>query len=257
MQIAGFKLLFYAGLAAGACSEPNEIKDIVDCQNTALATVQSSAAAVSFVAENLAPFARAACTISQSSGQPASPDEGDLRCFQVFDSGVITSFNLVEGINGDRIEVSQPLAPGDRDRVILADISTDLPATLGGALAGAFKPIDSGSPMTCGTCHRTVGHEPVEIDGNSTWVLAGIRLNSTVRGTLPKNGQVPPEKLDGVLGELAVRHGCVAQAVGVAITGLASMTELSETCRRIAAVVASKGRFQMDNPQNIPQMKVE
>jgi len=217
------------------CEDPAGIIDIIDCRNAADANGLRGQAVVSYVLNKLAPYASVACTASQSSGQPANPDEGDLRCFQVFESGLILSFNLVAGLNGDRLEVSQPLVPGDRERVILANIPSGHPVTLADALAGAFTPIDQGSRMTCGMCHRTVDHPQVVIDGVSTWVLAGIRLNSTVRGGVAKNGQVFPEHLDEILRGLARRHGCNARPV-------------TETCRRIASVAGSQRRFPMDNP---------
>ncbi|NBQ52283.1 MAG: hypothetical protein EBU49_01705 [Proteobacteria bacterium] len=219
----------------GICQDPAGIIDVINCRNAAHAKGVSGPAVVSYVLEKLAPFASVACTTSQSSGQPANPDEGDLRCFQVFDSGLILSFNLVSGLNGDRLEVSQSLVPGDRDRVILANIPSGHPVTLAEALSGAFTPIDPGSRMTCGMCHRTVDHPQVVIDGVSTWVLAGIRLNSTVRGGVAKNGQVFPEHLDEILRGLARRHGCNARPV-------------TETCRRIASVTGSQRRFPMDDP---------
>ncbi len=231
----------HARFFTGVCEDPAGIIDIVNCRNAADGADASKSrdikgqAVVSFVVEKLAPFASVACTVSQSSGQPAFPDEGDLRCFQVFESGLILSFNLVAGLNGDRLEVSQPLVPGDRERVILGNIASDHPVTLAEALGGAFIPVEPGSRMTCGLCHRTVDHPQVEIDGVSTWVLSGIRLNSTVRGSLPKNGQVLPERLDEVLRNLAHRHGCKADSV-------------METCRRIASVTASQRKFSMDNP---------
>ena len=217
------------------CVDPSGISDIVECRNAAGPNGFLGSSAVSFVAENLAPMASVACTVSQGSGQPAHPDEGDLRCFQVFESGVIASFNLLEGLNGDRIEVSQPLARGDRERVILANIPTNGPATLAGAIGGAFSPIEPGSRMTCGTCHRTVDHPAVEIDGISTWVRAGIRLNSTVRGTVAKNGQIAPGRLTEVLNGLFIQHGC-------------GTSPDRETCRRITAVSSSPRRFPLDNP---------
>lgn len=217
------------------CEDPAGIIDIINCRNASDANDLRGQAVVSDVLDKLAPYASVACTASQSSGQPANPDEGDLRCFQVFDSGLILSFNLVAGLNGDRLEVSQALVPGDRERVILANIPSGHPVTLAEALAGAFAPIDQGSRMTCGMCHRTVNHPQVVIDGVSTWVLAGIRLNSTVRGGVAKNGQVFPERLDEVLRGLAHRHGCNSRPV-------------TETCRRIASVAGSQRRFPMDNP---------
>lgn len=254
MAIPGIKWLFVLGVGGAAfvasfapaygiffkdiCHDPAGIVDILDCRNAADGDGSmglKGPSVVSFVVEKLAPYASVACTVSQSSGQPAFPGEGDLRCFQVFESGLILSFNLVAGLNGDRLEVSQPLVPGDRERVILANIASENPVTLAEALGGAFLPVEPGSSMSCGLCHRTVDHPQVEIGGVSTWVLAGIRLNSTVRGSLPKNGQVLPERLDEVLGDLAHRHGCKAGT-------------LTETCRRISSVATSQRRFPMDNP---------
>lgn len=243
--MAGILFRKFAMVGLGACIDPAGIKDVVDCRNAAGANGRGlhGSAVVSFVAGHYAPFASAACTRSQASGQPASPDLGDLRCFQVFDSGVILSFNLVEGLNEDRLEVSQPLARGDRERVILANIPThnDADANLSDALADAFRPVEPDGHMTCGMCHRTVNHPQVKIDGIDTWVLTGVRLNSTVRGTLPKNGQVDPAQLDAVLDDLAKRHSC-HEAGEVD----------SETCRRIRAVRSSRDRFPLDSPPENP-----
>jgi hypothetical protein len=232
----------------GACIDPAGIPDVVGCRNAAGiggAGIHGPGV-VSFVASQYAPVASAACTRSQSSGQPARPDMGDLRCFQIFQSGVIISFNLVEGLNGDRIEVSQPPNRGDRERVILANIPThnDEPVTVADALADAFRPVEPGDHMTCGMCHRTVNHPQVKIDGIDAWVLTGIRLNSTVRGTIRPNGQIDPAQLDAVLDDLASRHSCIEAADAG-----------SETCKRIRAVRSSRGRFPMDNPPDRPSDK--
>ena len=229
----------FAFLGAALCVDPAGIKDVVDCRNAAGLIGPS---AVSVVLDAYAPFASAACTPSQSSGQPAFPDLGDLRCFQIFQSGVIISFNLVEGLNEDRIEVSQPLTPGDRDRVILANVPVTNKADvlLSDALADAFRPVEPGGHMTCGMCHRTVNHPQVKIDGIDTWVLKGIRLNSTVRGALPRRGQIGPADLNTVLDDLARRHDCHG--------GNAAAMEPCETCRRIHAVRQSRDRFPVDNP---------
>lgn len=225
----------FAILGLGACIDPAGIKDVVDCRNAAGLIGPAS---VSAVLEAYAPFASVACTRSQSSGQPASPDIGDLRCFQIFQSGVIVSFNVVEGLNEDRIEVSQPAAPGDRERIILANVpsknSEDV--LLSDALADAFRPVEPGGRMTCTTCHRTVNHPRVKVGGIDTWVLQGIRLNSSVRGTVAKNGQIDPARLDDVLDGLTRQHHCRDGAAA------------QETCKRVRAVRASRDRFPVDNP---------
>lgn len=216
---------------AASCPPPESIKNIVECRNSLAA---GGPVAVSDVLSRYAPDASVACTSSRASAQPASPEEGDLRCFQVFTGGLTVSFNLVEGLNGDRLEISQPADSGDRDRVFLANVSTLNQTDLTRALAQANEPVEPGSAMTCGMCHQTIGQG--RVDGIDAWIFAGIRLNSTLRGTIPRNGQVPPDTLMSRLRELQLRHGCQGDA------------DESETCRRMAAVISSPRLFPLDSP---------
>lgn len=227
-------------LAGAGCPPPSTIKDVVDCRNSLTAGGPVSLGAM---IEQYAPHAEVACTTSRASAQPAAPDEGDLRCFQVFPGGLITSFNLLTGLNGDRIELSQPALADNRDEVFLANVPTTSSTNLEQALADVNRPLDSDHAMTCGMCHRSAGSGT--ISGFDAWVFRGIRLNSTLHGTVPRNGQVAPENLDAKLKELLAFHKCAAPAPAkiVAPPGLAG-----ETCRRISAVLASRGRYPLDNP---------
>ncbi|MEY4631985.1 MAG: hypothetical protein RIQ81_2105 [Pseudomonadota bacterium] len=227
-------------LAGATCPPPQTIKDVVDCRNALAGGGPVSLAAI---LEEYAPHAEVACTTSRGSAQPAAPEEGDFRCFQVFPGGLISSFNLVAGLNGDRIEIGQPAVAGNRDEVFLANVPTRTATNLEQALADATRPIEPGDRMTCGMCHRSAGTG--SISGVDAWVFSGIRLNSSVRGTVPRNGQVAPELLDGKLNELLVFHKCTARS---ALRSLRWKADAGETCRRIAAVISSPGRFPLDNP---------
>lgn len=227
------------------CRDPQSIPDVVACRNETVNIGTPEEHRISAVLVAMAPKASIACTISRASAQPASPELGDLRCFQVFESGLIVSFNLVEGQNGDRLEVSQPVEGGNRDIVVLGNIrmraanSDDIEEdvlTLNEVLADAFRPIEPRSRVTCAFCHRPANHPVVNINGISTKPLAGIRLNETVRGTVPKNGQIKPEELLDRLTKLRSFHSCDAGHLK------------SETCRRIAALESSERYFKMDGP---------
>lgn len=223
---------------ADPCRDPEFASDVLACRNEVVLRGVPTENRISAVLNAMAPDASIACTTSQASAQPAAPELGDLRCFQVFDSGLIVSFNLLAGLNGDRLEVSQPVVPGQREAVILGNIraSGDV-STLDEVLADAFRPVDRGSRVTCAFCHRPVDHPPVVVDGVTTSVVAGIRLNETVRGTVPKNGQVPPRELSKRLQYLSDFHDCSA-----------SGSPNPETCRRISVLQKSDRMFKLDGP---------
>lgn len=222
----------YAGIK---CPEPSSIKDFVLCQNKLVA---ARAHKLSDYLAAYASTARAACTASGSSAQPAAPDEGDLRCFFVFKSGATLSFNLLEGMNRNHIEVSESTLTDDGAErgVLLAFFLMDKPISLAQALASSETDLNDRG-LKCTFCHQVLGTDQVKRDGIGAWVLEPIKLNSTVRKTIPRNGQVAPERLDRVLSELAVRHQCAQGA----------MTH-AETCLRIRLLRGVKVRLPLDNP---------
>jgi hypothetical protein len=231
---------FLGVVVIAACPTPASIREVVDCRNT---LTGGAPVAISSVLAEFAPEASVACTTSRASAQPAAPELGDLRCFQVLPNGLTLSFNLLEGLNGDRIEVSQPSIAWNRDEVFLANVSTQKASDLGRALADAVGPFEPGSNRTCGMCHKTVGLG--QVDGVEARIFAGIRLNSTIRGTVPRNGQIAPEELRERLKELLSRHGCPPpEGYFVERRSL----EGSETCRRISVVSNSAQLFPLDSP---------
>jgi hypothetical protein len=159
--------------------------------------------------------------------------DGDLRCFFLF-ANTTASFNIVEGINDNDIEVSQTFHAEGASGVLLGRFNLESAVTPQVVLTSGIENIP-GTHMSCLSCHRPVSSDMVQVDGISTLVLKPIRINSTLGGTLPTNGQVPPEDLDTVLKDLSSRHKCAS-------------TPGSETCLRIDALKAAPKRLPMDNP---------
>lgn len=217
------------------CPEPSSIKDFVLCQNKLVAARSQK---LSDYLSVYASTARGACTTSGASAQPAAPDEGDLRCFFVFRSGATLSFNLLEGMNHNHIEVSEPAHTEDgADRgVLLAFFHMDKSVSLAEALASSGIDLNDRG-LNCTFCHQVIGRDQVKREGIGAWVLEPIKLNATVRGTIPRHGQVAPERLTQVLNELMVRHQCAQGAVAQA-----------ETCLRLRILRSVKGRVPLDNP---------
>lgn len=222
------------------CSEPSTIKDFVACQNK---LIQARASTVSdYLAAYSGARSRLACTRSQASAQPAAPDQGDLRCFLVFRSGATVSFNLVSGTNENQIEVSEATKADDGDDgVLLAFFTMTKPIAFKDALASSSSSLNE-LGLKCSSCHQVIGRDQIKRDGFGAWVLEPIKINSTVRRTIPRNGQVPPETLDRVLSDLATRHGCAA------VFRKRIFTAADETCLRLKISHDVSGRFPLDNP---------
>lgn len=225
----------FANSQKNICPEPKGIQDLVACQNKIILN-QGSTATIADYIEALIATARVACTRSGASAQPAYPAEGDLRCFLVFQNGSTVSVNLVEGLNNNHIEISErvPSSDPDEEGVLLAHFYMTKAITYAQALQSPSINLNDRG-LKCGFCHDTIVNEPIVRDGIEAWVLTPIKLNSTVRRTIPKNGQVPPEQLDQVLGELWKEHACL-------------QTKMSETCRRLFFFKSNPNKVPLDNP---------
>ena len=221
--------------ASITCPEPSSVKDFVLCQNKLVA---SRASRLSDYIGAYAYAARSACTMSGASAQPAAPDEGDLRCFFVFKSGATVSFNLLEGMNRNHIEVSEPTPTDDgADRgVLLAFFLMTKSISLADALASSETDLNDRG-LKCTFCHQVLGNDQVKRDGIGAWVLSPIKLNSTVRGTIPRNGQIAPQELDRILSALETRHQCTQTTM-----------KNAETCLRLRIIRSVKVRMPLDNP---------
>ncbi len=220
------------------CPLPIGIKELVACQNKVIESKPTKSAAVSDYMNALIDHAGIACTRSGASAQPAYPAEGDLRCFLVFKTGATLSVNIVEGINDNHIEVSErvPSTPTEYEGVLLAHFYMTKPISFAQALQSPSLSLNDRG-LKCAFCHDTVGNYPITREGVEAWVLVPIKLNSTVRRTIPRNGQVPPEELAQVLTELWGEHGC------------AQKTKLSETCRRLEILRSNSHLVPLDNPE--------
>jgi hypothetical protein len=220
------------------CPLPLGIKELVACQNKVIESKAGKAATVSDYMSSLIDHAGTACTRSGASAQPAYPAEGDLRCFLVFKTGATLSVNIVEGINDNHIEISErvPSTATEYEGVLLAHFYMTKPITFAQALQSPSINLNDRG-LKCGFCHDTVGNYPIEREGTEAWVLVPIKLNSTVRRTIPRNGQIPPEQLGQVLTELWGEHAC------------AQKRKLSETCRRLEILRSNSNRLPLDNPE--------
>lgn len=221
--------------AVETCPDPASIKDFITCQNRLLET--NSAPRLSDYIAAYADAGRLACTRSGASAQPAFPDQGDLRCFLVFKSRATVSFNIVEGTNRNHIEVSEPaMSDADDDGVLLAFFLLNKPIGLAEALGSSSVELNDRG-LKCSFCHQVLGNDQIMRDGIKAWVLTPIKLNSTVRETIPRNGQIAPELLDKVLKDLYVGHACEAKT-----------TMPSETCMRLSVMRRVKEKAPLDNP---------
>lgn len=229
-----YGLFISTKILSSPCPEPHTIRDLVGCQNIAVQEASPEhPATMSRYIRSLSAFASLACTQSGASAQPAYPMDGDLRCFFVF-ANTTASFNIVEGINDNDIEVSQTFHAEGASGVLLGRFNLERAVTPQVVLTSGIENIP-GTHMSCLSCHRAVSSDMVQVDGISTLVLKPIRINSTLGGTVPTNGQIPPEDLDRVLKDLSSRHKCPS-------------TPVSETCLRIDALKAAPKGLPMDNP---------
>lgn len=213
-------------LYALECPAPRSIQEIVLCQNKLLSISQP--AAISAFLSVYADKATLACTKSGASAQPAHPNEGDLRCFFVFESGVTLATNILEGLNNDHLEMSEIYRGGG---VFLGHMDLATPANTQDVMSSSVEQIE-GTRMTCATCHDRQTTDSVSSNGFEAWPLAPIKINRTLSGTIPRNGQVKPEELDQVLKGLQVRHQCEKVP--------------SETCRRIEMLLKAPRRLPLD-----------
>jgi hypothetical protein len=228
--ILGFFHFLYAGRTL-ACPNPQSLFDVVVCQNTVMSTDIAPESLSIFLSEYLE-YPEIACTTSGASAQPAYPAEGDLRCFLIFSSKITISFNLVENLNANSLELSQLFLGGNNAGVVLGRFDLSRTFNLQEVLDSATAPIGN-SRLTCASCHDRLDGPAVTIHGVSAPLLTPISINRTVMGGIPKHGQVPPEKLKQELARLGDSHGCTNRP-------------LKETCRRIKFAASVQRRAPLE-----------